>query len=383
MSYDIRVWSVKEPDWTDKLSESDGWLFEDRSCVLNKATWQIVVGPALPVEDGDIPDDVIDKLPGIRYLTEINLEPLGAPQSGHDLLRKIVNRMAKDSHAVVEDPQQGKILTPRGVQRIKKAAAEERASVFQLSWWFNESPVLQDDGLHQLVNTMEKLLPEALPKRYGRFEPPKFRYDDHGKNHFIKFLADEDLFVVWYPHYPVLNVNFGIYSGFGPTRQGYRVNHISITVHASALSQPGWNLALKRFWYGSSEVIKPFYGEVRLMSGYILKRGRISQDSQTETHPVKNGWWKGLPSPMGQAAVIGEPYISCWSRFVKHSKQRDGLYFVSVDDWLSGKTADLLVRGVPKNLAQKNFFTLFRLSEPRTAHSNKWPFNGPFSRGRR
>lgn len=379
MSYDIRVWSVVEPVWTDMLSQSDGWCPEGCSCVLRKTTWQIVVGPPLLVEDEDIPDDVIDKLPGIRHLTEINLEPIHAPQSAHTILRSIVNRVAKDSLAVVEDPQEGSIVTPRGVHRIRAAASEERASALELGWWFNESPVLRDNGFHQLVSTMERLLPEALPKRYGSYEPPQYRYADQGKDHFIEFLSKEDLGVVWYPHYPVLSVHIGVYHGYGPSRLGYRANDITVTVHASALSQPGWQLALERFWYGMSNLIRPFYGEIRLMTGYILKKGRIYHDAKTDSHPIKNGWWNGIPRPMGQAVVVGEPYSTLWPRFVERSEQRDGLHFISVDNWLLGKTVDRLVRGVPKDLAQGKYSDPLKRPGGKTSYPKVWPFDGPFS----
>lgn len=379
MSYDIRVWSVVEPVWTDTLLQSDGWYPEGSSHVLCKADWQIVVGSPLRVEDEDIPDDVIDKLPGIRYLTEINLEPIHAPKSAHTILRRIINRVAKDSLAVVEDPQKGNIVTPRGVHRIRTVASEERASALELGWWFNESPVLQDNGLHQFVSTMERLLPEALPKRYGSYEPPQYRYADKGKGHFIEFLSREDFFVVWYPHYPILSVHVGVYNGYGPSRLGYRANNITATVHASALSQLGWQLALERFWYGMSSLIKPFYGEIRLMTGYILKKGRIYHDAKTDSPPIKNGWWNGIPRPMGQAAVVGYPYSTLWPRFVERSEQRDGLHFISVTDWLSSKTVDRLVRGVPKTLAQGKYSDPSKRLGGKTSYPKAWPFGDPFS----
>jgi hypothetical protein len=152
---------------------------------------------------------------------------------------------------------------------------------------------------------------------------------------------------VWYPRYPVLGVYIGVYEGYGPTRSGYRANDITVTVHASALSQPGWQLALERFWYGMSDLTRPFYGEIRLMAGYILKKGRIYHDAKTDSHPIKGGWWNGIPCPMGQAVVVGEPYSTLWPKFVARSEAHNGLHFISVDNWLSDKTVDRLERKKP------------------------------------
>jgi hypothetical protein len=209
MSYDIRVWSVIEPEWVNILPESEGWQAQRESRLLGKSTWQIVVRPTLLVEDEDIPDEVLVKLPGIRYLTEVNLEPISAPGFAHDTLRRLVKRASKAAYAAVEDPQKGTVETARGVGRITRRRSDERGQVLNLAWWFNDGPVLQADGLLQLVNTMERLLPEALPRRYGAYEPPQYKYEEQGKERFCEFLAEERLATVWYPHYPFLHVWVG------------------------------------------------------------------------------------------------------------------------------------------------------------------------------
>ena len=164
MSYDIRIWSVLEPAWNDILSLDDGWHRENNSYVFSTTNWQIIVGRPVSVEDEDIPDEVIDKLPGIQYLSEIILEPISAPKSAHSTLRTLVNRISKEFLAVVEDPQQDSIVTPRGIHKVTQKSSEENVSVFELGWWFNESPLLQKDGFAPTPLSHGKISPRSAPQ---------------------------------------------------------------------------------------------------------------------------------------------------------------------------------------------------------------------------
>jgi len=378
MSYDMQVWSVVNPDWRQIAAGIDGWNISEHFLTFQKASWQIVVGPRSRVEEEDIPEDVFRSLPGIQFVTEMNLEPIHAPEAAHKMLQRMAARIAKDSYGVVLDPQQDTITSPRGVKRIIHSKQYDRISVLNFAWWFNESPLIEQGGFIRLLSTLEKYLPEALPRRYGKYEPPQYQYETQGKDHFVEFISNETLGVVWYPHYPVLSVWLGVYGGFGPRRQGYRTNSLYIDVDASAWAQPGWDIALRRFWYEMSDFIHPFFGEVRVLSNYLLQRGRLVGDRMTDRHPIRNGWWNGVPKRLGSAVVIDRRYAELWTKFVKRSEQRNSLYFISSDDWISEKRVDRLVGGVPRGIAQGEY------SQPpprlgRTTYPRMWPFEYPFS----
>jgi hypothetical protein len=372
MSYNMQIWSVIEPVWNEIASGLDGWIASNQGLTFESRTWQIVVGPCSRVEGENIPEEVFSSLPGIRYLTEINLEPIHAPGSAHTHLSRISSRIARVCQGIFLDPQQDTIASPRGVRRLSPNKPKGRISVLSFAWWFDESPLIEQGGFAGLLLIMEKYLPEALPRRYGPYEPPQYHYEAEGKDHFITFLAAEKTGVVWYPHYPVFNIGLGIYNGFGPRRIGYISNALDIDVDASVCAQPGWNVALRRFWSRMSDFIRPYYGEVRLMRNYILQRGRVYLDGRTETHPIRNGWWNGVPRRMGAAVVIGERYARLWPEFVKRSEQRNGLMFLSVDNWASGEGVDRIVGGVPSDIAQGKYAARF-------TYPKAWPFEYPFA----
>jgi hypothetical protein len=133
-----------------------------------------------------------------------------------------------------------------------------------------------------------------------------------------------------------------------------------------------------------SDTIRPFYGETRLLSGHIVKKGRLYSDAKSDSHPIRNGWWNGIPHPMGQAVVMGEPYLALWPKYAEKVERRGELCFASVDDWLSGKTVESVVGRVPKNLAQGKYSDRVRQmgkrgKRTRNTYPKTWPFDGPFS----
>jgi hypothetical protein len=68
---------------------------------------------------------------------------------------------------------------------------------------------------------------------------------------------------------------------------------------------------------------------------------------------VRGSWWIGVPREVGQAMVLGEPYLALWPRFIETAKVVDHLAFLSTKDWTTQEEASNLVDGVPEALAQR------------------------------
>ncbi|MFJ8258499.1 hypothetical protein ACIQ4Z_14695 [Peribacillus asahii] len=301
----------------------------------------------------DIPEEVVGQLPGIKYFTEIILEPFDAPKRALQLVKKMTKILTQPSHGVVVDEQEGTILSLSGVKRLKTMSPKDDSSFLQMTWWFMNDYTFIKDGLDTFLDVMEATMPEALPRRYGVYEPPQFKWAEKGKEHFIQFVS-ENLHegIVWYPSKPFTDVHIGIPDKVGPTREGFRSCYISIDFLEEVMGQPGWPLEIKRFWLKTSELLNPFYGEIR--------RG---------WSPVSGWWWRGLPKRLGNAAILGKPYIDLWPDFIKEAKQtKGGLFYI---ENINEDYQDLhsIIAEVPEDIVQpKN----------KKKYSRKWPFEGPF-----
>ena len=384
MSYDIQIWSVKQLVPDDGLLSDENLIVEGSGWVYRTKNWQIVVGQSHKVIDEDLPEGIEALLPGIHYAADIMLEPIHAPKSAHAKLKSISKKLAKTSHGVILDQQLGTFQTPAGVKRYMPDKREERFSVLILSWWFNDGPLLTKDGLDRLLNLMESQLPEALPRRYGQFEPPQHEYSGAKRDHLLNFLNDNmDTSVVWYPNRPVLGIHVFCSKQWGMKRQGFKSNYIKVLIESSVLEQPGWATSIRKFWKSASLIIQPYFGDVRTINNAIRSRSYYAGDGKTDFHPVCGPWWKGIPRDLGHAAVLGHPYISNWPKFKKSGEIEGNLAFISNNNWMGKKNIARTIGGVPKNIAQRKvpkrvvtrkYGSKASMIEWNTEYPSLWPF---------
>lgn len=255
-----------------------------------------------------------------------------------------------------------------------------------------------------MLSIFERDLPECLPKRYGLFEPPQHVYEKTGKEHFLNFL-DENLrqprhrAVVWYPHRPVAGLHFSIPNPRGPHKLGFRTGHLRIDVERQILAEPGWAVGLMRLWRNVSKLIRPIYGDVRMLDGYIWMGATVGTKAKgvTHTHPVGSWWWAGIPERLGLAVVLGEVYRELWPSFVGAARVEDGLAFLSLDDWsLNGDLTEVVGKAPEDQLMRpkKTAGTIYireiqelmkvRGKDPlvgkiRREYPSGWPFDGPYT----
>jgi len=382
MSYDIQIWSVRKVSLPSALLNEQDWEAGEDSWTHAGKTWQLTVGPSDRVLPEDVPEDVLPLLPGIQFLTEIILEPISAPRSAYSLLEQVARHIARESHGVIFDRQTGAMTTPAGVTRYQSPRREERFSILEMSWWFTDGPLFSDEGLVSFIELLEKFLPEALPRRYGLYEPPQYTFTETGKDHFLQFLQEHHCQgVVWYPRRPVLDVGLAIDKNFGPSPRGFRASLVTMTFDSQVLDQPGWPAGLMEFWKQASHIITPFYGDIRILDGWIRMGTSYGSDGKAEGHPVYGPWWGGIPGSLGQAAVLGEPYLSLWSAFATAGNLSEGLAFLTTTDWKKKEEVSALIGGVPTDIAQPSRFDQSPqiLRGPITAYAPLWPFPGPFS----
>ncbi len=385
MSYDLAVWTVRRPDLPDSLPDPATWAAHEGTLATGRRGWQVVVTGPHRVAAEDVPDDVAQALPGIAFLTELSVEPIAAPRSALELAQKAARSIGRAAHGLVVDQQEGTVTTPSGVKRFVAAGRPDRFSVIDMRWWFTEGPLLQPAGVDSLLELLRTQLPEALPKRYGLYEPPQHHLDEAGFDHFRDFLVEHITeIVVWYPSRPVVGVSINPEPEWGYGRMGFRCGYVAIMVEHAALSQPGWQAGLLSFWKRASEIVEPFYGEVRTLGGLLRSGGSYGVDMQTEESPVRGPFWRGVPRNPGHACVCGSAYLDRWPRFADQATINGSLGFVSGEAWDSADDVINRVGPVPEAIAQ--IHTPAWTQDPshggwvknwNTEYPSDWPFADP------
>jgi hypothetical protein len=372
VSYAIQVWTVEEPALAAVLPDTLRWTRSKTVWSYGQGTWQVTVARPRRVAAEMLPAAVAGALPGIGYLTELQLCAVVMPNVARRFVLRAATAVAKRARGVIVDLQADTATVPAGVQRfIRRRVDGEYASLLALSWWFNE--LLDGSGYRQLLQVFAHDLPEALPRRYGSHVPPEHVYAEEGPGHFLEFLSRHARGhgTVWYPNDPVADVLLGIPESLGPSRKGFRCAYLTVTVDADALQQPGWQTALQRFWQHVSETVRPFYGDVRTLHGYRRSRGRYLVTRLTAQHPVRAWWWGGLPLGPAHAVVLGEPYRELWPEFTRAGDRIAGLSLLSTADWRAAEDVFDNVGPAPVSLRMNSSDTI-----PRD-YPSQWPFAAP------
>ncbi len=380
MSYDIRIWSANKIDFRDEYLQKIGFKVSESFLIYESKDWQIIISESCEVDEEDIEPEIFSLLPGIKYMIEINLEPIFSPKKAMQLLMATSKYIAKSTSGVIVDEQADIIQTPSGIKRVESFKTSENKKSISMSWWFNDDSKLRKDGLRELINLIDLMIPEAMPRRYDLYEPPKYKYSETGKEHFIQFMYDNlTEGVVWYPNKPFEFVSIISFDDLGPTHLGYRFGYIVIDFYEEVMKQAGWPLTLKRFWLKASEIINPVFGHV--ISGMEWRCC----------------WWNGIPRELEKAVIIGHhPYIELWPQFTtKANKTESGLYYIeniienNIDMDLIEIDEDLIE---PEKVPYPPGISIYASSEEKEAwekacdeaRKNKypevWPFEEPFKK---
>jgi len=300
MSYDLSIWSRQSVEADQKE--------------INIGEYTITIEGSVLVEDEDIPIDVMLSLAEIKYLTSLHLQPYTNEKTITDKAIKYAKKLAKEFNGVVENPQlENKVLLTDKRKTFTQAIRD--ADKISICWYIDCQQSLSN-RLADFIELLEKYLPQALPRRYGSFEPPKFKYSETGKDHLIKFLNDEHSPVI-YCTKPITyiflsdayidNQRFEI--------KNYRCNKIEIELLKEAYLEQNWQFAIKRLFKEVAKLFKPFYAEI------------IDEKESM----VCSWWWKGIPAKRGNPIIIGEPYSALCGKFPNENEIETGLYYFEND----------------------------------------------------
>lgn len=253
--------------------------------------------------------------------------------------------------------------------------------VIGMNWWMMESPLETRAGRENLIELMGKELPECLPSTYGSFEPPEYKFDRCGKDHFLQFLGENLEFSVWYPRRPIVGVHLNLPSPPGPqsigTRfVGFRMNHLSIRFEGEILDNPTWTAKLFRFWQKLSGTLRPVYGDVRNLGPHQWQGQRLGCMRGSK---AVGWWWHGIPRRLGKAVVLGAVYQRLWASFTSASEKTDELAFVSLKDWQSDRDLSEFVGPPPDDQAEVvEPERPFGAPKPTPKFPIGWPFENPY-----
>lgn len=285
MSVDLEAWFAVRPRPEAAPAAGQGWVLHAE-------------GP-LRVADEDIPEALRPWLGRCRWRVDLHLEGR-AEGAGGAALAAWAERLVRDEGALVWDPQAETLATREGVRAVPRLEAlPGRETGYKLAVLFERADRVDRARIAQCLEAVAAELPEALPHRYGRFEPPQGRWAEGGLE---AFLAD------WDRHDPPFWIGktpAGLaYTSFdhpAAPQEAFRAGLVEIAFRPALARDPGRLLAALRLTERLASILDAFYAAL--------------VPDQNDHGP----WWKGLYPGAHLALVLGPPLIGAWPEFAAAS----------------------------------------------------------------
>jgi hypothetical protein len=256
------------------------------------------VDEPVDVEAEDLPDAVAGAIVAPRSLVEVHLE--GAPgKSAVSAARKAVRDVAEQLRGAAYDPQEDELVWPRKAQRVPAVdRSAGRIRTVRLQWAFARR--LGAGDAQALLAVLRRALPEALPARFGDFEPFQGRLDRDGDDAFAALWEQGSLF--WKGGgWPSAGGSATIWRDVmkrpdDPADLAF-VDHLDLDFDARAPDgDPAWADALADLLVLVADRLEPFYAAGVVERGAIAaKNGSVSYDRESERRVPVGRFWLGLP----------------------------------------------------------------------------------------
>jgi hypothetical protein len=260
--------------------------------------WVINVSEILLVVPEDIAKELQPNLKGCRWRIDVDLEG-ERNQSALNQFETIVGDLISTHDALIYDPQTGQIFDKEGLQPIVSLPTVEEQN-FSLQIYFENADKVDKLLMGKLLDVLAKELPEALPHRYGEFEPPQGRWDKGGREAFLESWSNDDP-PFWIGKTPVGYVfsTFAFKLGYKTTN--FRAGHFDFQFRSKLMADPKKVRAVMRVAEQFALLLDAFYA--------AFKEG---------IHDA-SPWWCGINPKSHFLIILGPPLLGQWDKFVDAS----------------------------------------------------------------
>lgn len=256
-------------------------------------------------DDEDVPDHVGRVVLGVRYLYSIMVEGTVAIEVPHAV--RFARRLAATLDGAVLDQQSDEVWSRSRTRAIARPQRNSRVATVDLEWYCLRQN-LPDDPARVFATTVERCLPEALPRRFGEYEPLQGTYSESGVDGFAAAWAAATTTLYSTGSPPCV----GGHLDAGPSASGRdRFWSASLTFLADPIAQPGWHAALRRLFVSLADAVSAFYATGEVTRGHIWTGRSLCADDTTEwsIRPLRTRHgWLGLPPQPIWWTWFGRPY---------------------------------------------------------------------------
>jgi hypothetical protein len=325
VSYDLSVFAFDRPDLASAVDSVrspqmrvDGDPAAERgACVaLARVTKRdeqhlcSIDGPLL-AEAEDVPDEVASALLGCHWTFQISMAS-SLPARAVKIVDEIARKLAESGQGVVYDPQADQIVWPSNLKKLREVRAQERsehAGRLELEWLWTRRLTSKD--ARSVLDIFRRDLPEAVPVRFGTYEPMQGRLERDGEDAFAE-LWDGVHSPFWKGTRPFDYGYVCLRRGWGsalsaeerdamrPLLGGEKapeVDAVKLQFRTEVIDDPRWLGAIRSLFERVCDEYSPFFAAAYL-----------SPDRNAEMVALCGRWWLGVPSADFWLLYVGQVY---------------------------------------------------------------------------
>lgn len=258
----------------------------------------LVDGP-YGVEGEDIPLNYLALLGKKRVLFKIHLE--GYPTSSdHATLDTWLRQTVSETNAVLVDLQTEQFETPTRSGHLAPQTEPSNHTGW-MSFYFEDGEGFYESGFEKMLQEIAAIMPEALPARYGYYEPLQDRVENGDVSELVaSFKNETDVFMKSRTPFGHIFMNipckrtFERYHPRHFIRRNFLLGQICFEVQPKLFANPEKLARLKVLFERLSVTLDVVYAEIVQTDGW-------------------SGWfWYGLPDNQAHTICVGDAYQGVW-----------------------------------------------------------------------
>ena len=278
-------------------------------------TFQFAVDSPARCEDDDVPPEYRPLIGRRRWLVGIYIEGAAPPDALADFEDWLAEQL-KATKGVVIDPQAGTWQSAAKLGVLPGTLPSVDITFGEMNFYMEDANAFYNKGFARMLEVIREVMPDALPTRFGEFEPLQGQVEDGDTRDLeAAFRATPRIFMK--AKTPFSHIYLSI--PCDKELEGWHPNHFLKDHYLAA--RVTFELRPKAF--ENSQLVNLF----RALSDAL---GVFYADLRKSESPIRAWFWTGLPAGPVEAFAIGPPYSALWSEAVKRGVAlSDGRVFVA------------------------------------------------------
>jgi len=272
-----------------------------------------VYTPTQAHEPEDFDEDLAKLVPPPCWLTQIAIP--GFVKEGIELGIELAEHIADKCDGAVFDPQAGTVIWPKE-KGSPTAPPSEKARIREVELeWYIASSRSGVEAARALLMALRKHCPEAVPIRFGEYEPLQGRMESRSDEPFFKAWEKAGRDTLGMLFFKAKNPCFGgtidLPGTMPPRAGGTKAGCISLNFDGTTLyADSQTRETVSTLFLEVARALHAFYGRGFVRRDVIVSRGGPAYDGKSETYPsgLWRGAWRGVPPVPTWLTWFGPPY---------------------------------------------------------------------------